>query len=75
MEKDKAGCEQGRIHGYLSRVWLGRGSDESLQALKQRNTRLKLDDTDGPTDGPTNRRTDGRTHPHIESWLTTKNDI
>ena len=27
--------------------------------------------TDGPTDGPT----DGRTHPHIESWLTTKNSI
>ena len=27
--------------------------------------------TDGPTDGPT----DGRTHPLIESWLTTKNDV
>ena len=27
--------EQGRIHGYLSRVRLGRGSIESLQASKQ----------------------------------------
>ena len=30
--------EQGCIHGYLSRVRLGRGSTESLQALKQQNT-------------------------------------
>ena len=35
--------------------------------------------TDGPTDrrtnGPTDRRTNGRTHPLIESWLTTKNGM
>ena len=34
--------EQGRIHGYLSRVRLGRGSTESLQASKQRNTQSKI---------------------------------
>ena len=34
--------QQGRIHGYLSRVRLGRGSTESLQASKQRNTRSKI---------------------------------
>ena len=28
--------------------------------------------TNGPTDRWTNRRTNGRTHPFIESWLTTK---
>ena len=46
--------EQGRIHGYLSRVRLGRGSNESLQASKQQKPRSKIDVTDGPTD----RRTD-----------------
>ena len=45
--------QQGGIHGYLSRVRLGRGSNKSLQALKQRNPRSKIDVTD--------RRTDGRT--------------
>ena len=35
--------KQGRIHGYLSRVRVGRGSNESLQALKQRNPRSKID--------------------------------
>ena len=34
---------------------------------------------DGPTDGPTNqwtnRLTEGRTHPLIESWLTTKRKL
>ena len=28
--------------------------------------------TNGPTDGPADGPTDGRTHPLIESWLTTK---
>ena len=42
--------KQGRIHGYLSRVRLGRGSNKSLQASKQRNPRSKIDVTDGPTD-------------------------
>ena len=28
--------------------------------------------TNGPTNGPTDGPTDGRTHPPIESWLTTK---
>ena len=50
--------EQGRIHGYLSRVRLGRGSDESLQASKQQNTQSKLDVTDRPTDRPTDGPTD-----------------
>ena len=39
--------KQGRMHGYLSCVRLGRGSNESLQALKQQNTELKVDVTDG----------------------------
>ena len=30
---------------------------------------------DGPTDGLTNGPTDGRTHPLIESWLTTKKNF
>ena len=41
--------EQGRIHGYLSRVRFGRGSNESLQALKQQNTRSKIR-CNGPRD-------------------------
>ena len=31
--------KQGRIHGYLNRVRLGRGNNESLRASKQQNTR------------------------------------
>ena len=50
LSRQWAGCKvrsnillkQGRIHGYLSRVRLSRGSDESLQASKQRNTRSKI---------------------------------
>ena len=34
--------KQGRIHGYLSRVRLGGGSNESLQASKQENTQSKM---------------------------------
>ena len=41
--------KQGRIHGYLSRVRLGRGSKKSLLASKPQNTRSKID---------VNRRTD-----------------
>ena len=52
-----ADYKQGRVHGYLSRVRLGRGSNKSLQASKQQNPRSKMDVTDqwtnGPTDGPT----------------------
>ena len=54
MKKKK---EQGRIHGYISRVRLGRGSNESLQALKHQNTRSKLDVTDQQTNRPTNQPT------------------
>ena len=32
--------KQGRIHDYLSRVRLGRGSNKSLQASKQQNTTM-----------------------------------
>ena len=45
--------KQGRIHGYLSRVRLGRGSNKSLQASKQLNPRSKIDVTDQPSDRPT----------------------
>ena len=45
--------KQGRIHGYLRRVRLGRGSTESLQASKQRNTQSKI-----RWHRPTDRRTD-----------------
>ena len=34
--------KQGRIHGYLSRVWLGWGSIKSLLASKQQNTQLRI---------------------------------
>ena len=50
---DQIRKEQGRIHGYLSRVRLGRGSIESLLASKQQNHDRELDDTDRRTDGPT----------------------
>ena len=46
--------QQGRKHGYLSRVRLGRGSNEFLQASKQQNPRSKIDVMDGPTDRWTN---------------------
>ena len=49
--------QQGRIHGYLSRVRLGRGSNKSLQASKQQNPRLKIDVTDQRTNGPTDQLT------------------
>jgi len=52
-----ANPKQGRIHGYISRVRLGRGSKKSLLASKQQNTRSKID-VNGPTDGPTDRPTD-----------------
>ena len=42
---------------HLSRVRLGRGRNDSLQASKQQNTRSKIDVTAGRTD----RRTDGLT--------------
>ena len=41
-KEEEVGAEQGRLHGYLSRVRLGRGSNESLKASKQQNTRLKI---------------------------------
>ena len=42
--------QQGRIHGNLSSVRLGRGSNEFLQASKQQNPQSKIDVMDGPTD-------------------------
>ena len=56
--KNQVEFEQGRIHGYLSRARLGRGSNEVLLASKQQNTRSKIDVTDGSTDG----QTDGPTY-------------
>ena len=50
----KEAFQQGRIHGYLSRVRLGRGSNKSLQASKQQNPQSKIDVTNGLTDQPTN---------------------
>ena len=49
--------EQGRIHSYLSRVRLGRGSwvSASLETQTSKIRDQKLDDTDGPTDRPTDR--------------------
>ena len=44
--------KQGRIHGCISCVRLGRGSKKSLLASKQQNTRLKID-VNRPTDRPT----------------------
>ena len=37
------------------------------------SVRQKKEVTDGRTDRPTDGPIDGRTHPLIESWLTTKN--
>ena len=50
--------KQGRIHGYLSRVRLGRGSNKSLQASKQQNPRSKIDVMDQQTNGPMDQQTD-----------------
>ena len=49
--------KQDRKHGYLSRVQLGKSSNEFLQASKHQNTRSKLDVTNQPTNGPTNQPT------------------
>ena len=43
------GIQQGRIHGYRSRVRVGRSSD----ARTARKRRKKLTETDRPTDRPT----------------------
>ena len=54
----RAGVEKTRpIHGYISRVRLGRGSNKSLQASKQRNTRSKFR-CNRPTNRPTDQPTD-----------------
>ena len=47
------GQEQDCLHGYLSRVQFGRGSNESLQASKQQNVEGELDDMDQKTDRTT----------------------
>ena len=57
--------KQGRIHGYLSRLRLGRGSNKSLQALKQQSMQRKLDDTDQATDRPMDRPMNG--HSDLQS--------
>lgn len=58
--------QQGRKHGYISQVRLGRGSIKFIQATKQQNTKLELDVTDGQTDQQTWRL--------IESLERDKND-
>ena len=45
--------KQGRIHGYLSRVRVGRGGEKKAKC-------------DGPTDRPTDRRTDRPTERVVE---------
>ena len=50
--------KQGRIHGYLSRVRLGRGSNKSLQASKQQNPGSRIDVMDRQTDGQTDQPKD-----------------
>ena len=54
----KAFVKQGRIHGYISRVRLGRGSNKSLQASKQQNLQSNIDVTDRRTNGPTDQSMD-----------------
>ena len=53
------------IHGYMSRVQLGKGSNKSLQASKQQNTRSKIRwhrRTDQLTDGQTGSNNHINTH-------------
>ena len=46
------GRKQGRIHGYLSRVWVGRGGEKKL-------SQAKLSVMDQQINRPTDRQTEG----------------
>ena len=65
MYKRKKMKKQGRIHGYLSRVQVGRESDEINQpsswagaVTPKPPVNAEKAKCDGPTDGRTDRRTD-----------------
>ena len=62
FSQEKQGC----IHGYRSRVWVGRGSDKknylSDWAVTQKSSvkaKKKLTANDGRTDQPTDRTNNG----------------
>ena len=56
--------KQGHIHGYPSRVWVGRGSDEIDQpsswasVTPKPHVNAKKAKRDGPMDRPTDRQTE-----------------
>ena len=60
-------CEGERINLYT------RNKSFAGSSLLAETKALRTDRRTNRKDQPTDRRTDGRTHPLIESWLTTKN--
>ena len=56
-------AKQGRIHGRISRVRLGRSSDAKT-ARKTPKKQMRCWPTDGPTNRPTNQPTDQPTDRH-----------
>ena len=51
------GRQQGLIHGYLSRVWVGRGGEKKLSQAKLSVMDQQIN---RPTDRQTDRQTDGQ---------------